>query len=451
MSTKGKQNYWLRRAQPITKIEEDKLFSDFYKYFKNILLAIEPPFVIGISGEWGRGKTSLFNVLKNDDKIKTKFYPIIFEAWKYQKTGNLPGALVKFIAKSLEISNESEYIENLIKSLSNLFEVSIRFGIFSIKPSFKQKFQSIEEIEKEFQGVIEEWKAKNSTNREKKLLVFIDDLDRCLPEFSLEFLESIKHFFSIPEVVFVVAMDPELLEIVLQKLYGKDSPINALDYLEKFVDLFLQLPKYEPKRVSDFLDYLFSEKYKVSENINTFEIVDFFKQNNQLNHSLLLTNPRKLDRVVKNFIIVTTMVSRENKSVIHFSYTITFLMLMLREYFSELFEQIKIDGKLPFLIYKVADPGRSLPFKDKKLTPIILDDIKTFAERFENIPYLNNESISIIKFIGRIVNTKKLYFSNVGYTFDEIIYKRFFSDLAKEIEQYSFRKTPKKKSKENNK
>jgi len=447
MSTKGKQNYWLRRAQPITKIEEDKLFSDFYKYFKNILLAIEPPFVIGISGEWGRGKTSLFNVLKNDDKIKTKFYPLIFEAWKYQKTGNLPGALVKFIAKSLEISNESEYIENLIKSLSNLFEVSIRFGIFSIKPCFKQKFQSVEEIEKEFQGVIKEWKAKKRTNRNKKLLVFVDDLDRCLPEFSLEFLESIKHFFSIPEVVFVVAMDPAILEIALQQRYGKDSQINALDYLEKFVDLFLQLPKYEPERVSDFLDYLFSKKYKPSKNIDIFEIVDFFKEYRQLDRSLLLTNPRKLDRIVKNFIIVTTTVPHENKSVIHFSYTITFLMLMLREYFSEVFEEIKIDGRVPFLIYSAIYTDWEPPFKDDKVFLEAINDAKHFKMDLN----LNKETLIILEFIIKIIHSKYLQFYSTGYSNDEEIYKLFFSDLAKEIEQYSFRKTPKKKSKENNK
>lgn len=73
-----------------------------------------------------------------------------------------------------------------------------------------------------------------------KLYVFIDELDRCKPLFAIQTLECIKHFFNIPNVVFVFATDIGQLSHSVAGVYGQG--INAGGYLSKFFDYQLHLP-----------------------------------------------------------------------------------------------------------------------------------------------------------------------------------------------------------------
>lgn len=70
--------------------------------------------------------------------------------------------------------------------------------------------------------------------------IFIDELDRCKPSFAVETLEVIKHFFNIPNVVFVFAVDQSQLCHAISGLYG--SNMDAGGYLTKFFDYQIRLP-----------------------------------------------------------------------------------------------------------------------------------------------------------------------------------------------------------------
>src|SRR3954466_1508030 len=76
-------------------------------------------------------------------------------------------------------------------------------------------------------------------NQTKPLILIIDELDRCRPNFSLQLLERIKHFFSVPNVHFVLGTNLTQLENSIAALYGNgiDTPV----YLQKFVHLTLFL------------------------------------------------------------------------------------------------------------------------------------------------------------------------------------------------------------------
>jgi hypothetical protein len=81
---------------------------------------------------------------------------------------------------------------------------------------------------------------KDGTNQETPPLVFvIDELDRCRPPFALELLEKIKHFFTVPGVIFVLVGSLKQLEAAVRLAYGE---IDARTYLEKFYHLRILLP-----------------------------------------------------------------------------------------------------------------------------------------------------------------------------------------------------------------
>lgn len=76
---------------------------------------------------------------------------------------------------------------------------------------------------------------------EKPIIVFVDELDRCRPDFAVRTVERIKHFFDVPKVVFVLMVNREQLESSIKGVYGQG--LDAGTYLGKFVQLWLRLPK----------------------------------------------------------------------------------------------------------------------------------------------------------------------------------------------------------------
>jgi hypothetical protein len=91
------------------------------------------------------------------------------------------------------------------------------------------------------------------------LVFIIDELDRCRPSFALELLEKIKHFFSVPGVVFVLVSSLGQLESAVRYAYGE---IDARTYLEKFYHLRILFPTGDRQRrdlrAATYLRHVFS-------------------------------------------------------------------------------------------------------------------------------------------------------------------------------------------------
>ena len=80
-----------------------------------------------------------------------------------------------------------------------------------------------------------------ASKQDKPVVFFVDELDRCRPDFAIRLIERIKHFFDVPNLVFVLLLNREQLERTVQGIYGQG--FDAHSYLGKFVHLFFSLPK----------------------------------------------------------------------------------------------------------------------------------------------------------------------------------------------------------------
>ena len=78
------------------------------------------------------------------------------------------------------------------------------------------------------------------TKEEKKIVIFIDELDRCRPTYAIEVLERIKHLFGVAGYVFVISLDKEQLSHSIATIYGAKMDSNW--YLRRFFDLEYKLP-----------------------------------------------------------------------------------------------------------------------------------------------------------------------------------------------------------------
>lgn len=105
-------------------------------------------------------------------------------------------------------------------------------------------------IEKKLNDHAEEKKSLQSFHDElaifaaaqdKPVVLFIDELDRCRPSFAVRLIERVKHFFDVPNLVFVLLLNRDQLEKAVKGVYGSETDATA--YLGKFVNYFFRLPK----------------------------------------------------------------------------------------------------------------------------------------------------------------------------------------------------------------
>ena len=119
-----------------------------------------------------------------------------------------------------------------------------------VKTYRREQLRSLEQFEREFQGLL----ARHVLSQEGRLIVFVDDLDRCLPAKTIEVLEAIKLFLDVSGCVFVLALDQEAIVEAIQTRYKGE--VKGRQYLEKIIQLPFLLPPIEAENMRDFVQSL---------------------------------------------------------------------------------------------------------------------------------------------------------------------------------------------------
>ena len=255
----------------------------------------KPPKVIGIHGTWGTGKTSLmaqmytdlggnhiFQPLSKDREKVLKLFedsemtdpdikPIWFEAWQYQHEPNILAAMLKEIRDQLSISHKIRNTiaqETQIMISSVLRSISLKFNMFGAEFGLGSVLQNVEEsrkvLEKErlsesLDAVMEKRLLKeaidqllcldlisrkrgNKIKEGRKAVIFIDDLDRCMPETAFRIMESIKVYLNLENCVFVLGMDLQQIEHILMQYHEKQyaQAENKVELLKNLSRLYLE-------------------------------------------------------------------------------------------------------------------------------------------------------------------------------------------------------------------
>jgi tetratricopeptide (TPR) repeat protein/Cdc6-like AAA superfamily ATPase len=139
---------------------------------------------------------------------------------------------------------------------------SIRLGIdfskFSRRSSYRDKIAFLDHFSRDFSDIV------HIVCKDKPLVIIIDDLDRCLPDQTLQILETVKLFLDVRGCVFLLAVDREIVEQAIAVRY-KDMPPSGAHlrigetYFEKVVQLPFSLPPAADSKVSEFIQGLSGE------------------------------------------------------------------------------------------------------------------------------------------------------------------------------------------------
>ena len=308
-------------------------FDTYSEVLSNAVRGTQGPFTIGIFGEWGTGKTSLMRMIKDNLDTDSDVITVWFNAWKYEKEEHPIVPLIATIVHQLE--SNKKFIAKLADT-GKSFIKALRAVAYGLSAKSKVKVPGFAEIEASLvaKDIIDReekltpdplldrslyydaFEALENCNRQTKIkiVVIIDDLDRCLPDLAIKLLESIKLVLSQPGFIFILGVARKVLEGYLKHRYEKEYGLTDFEsnyYLDKIVQLPFHIPPHQD-RMENFTDTLLEQidaKYK-----KEFEGILLFCG------EASRCNPRAIIRLVNNIMIDHAIIKSGQMKPIPMSY-----------------------------------------------------------------------------------------------------------------------------------
>ncbi|MFZ5915745.1 MAG: KAP family P-loop NTPase fold protein [Chloroflexota bacterium] len=277
---------------------EDKLnFGPYARTLLDIILNpnTQTPLTIGIFGSWGSGKTSLMKMIEaglrrppREELVTRQTFTVWFNAWLYSKEDTLWRALVMQVlgglrriqdldAKAraelnqlteqlyravgpselgtlsiaaaellkeentnaaqltLALQHGLDFLENIAAARQQSEVAAARALRDQVRRATalleQERIESLERFQEQFRELIEQYVQSRGF-----LVVFVDDLDRCLPEKAVEVLEAIKLFLDVPGCIFILGIDRDVIERGIRLRYGEMGGIGDYEGIQLNVD-----------------------------------------------------------------------------------------------------------------------------------------------------------------------------------------------------------------------
>ncbi|EGR2045797.1 hypothetical protein CGG85_22505 [Vibrio parahaemolyticus] len=265
---------------------------EFAQNLTNIFLNTDDGFVLAIDASWGEGKTAFIHQLIHDLNETDQLIPIYYDAFSNDFSSDTflsIGATIayevdKHFAKAGKCSSTSKQIEHLksvtkstavelIKLGTNLGLKSLTAGIIqsqdleklatnafssatfgTLELDLNEKFKAYENAKTSIESYINALESVCENN--EKVIFFIDELDRCRPNFAVEVLEKVKHLFPAKNVIFVISYNKSQLSKIISNVYGVDQE-DSNKYLEKFIHIEANLPTTDSEQSLNSYEELF--------------------------------------------------------------------------------------------------------------------------------------------------------------------------------------------------
>ena len=287
----------------------------------NIVKTSHPKFTIGIFGEWGAGKTTLINSVDNALQTDKSLIRVRLEAWRYKWEQFPIASLLKSIAYALPAEKQFEDLKkkletsaiNFLKNTADILtsiiskyaseEYEISQEMFdTFKKELNSKIQLIAELDRDtvyfdgFEEIKKEIKNLRLENPAFRIIVYVDDLDKCSPKKALELLEIIRVFQDVEGFIYIIGISHDIL-IKLSNIEINQKSNEGEHYIKNLIQVPIALPKWSNqdtvKLVRDFIKKgMIHDKFK--------DVVD---KNIELISVAINNNPREIKRFLNNFIV----------------------------------------------------------------------------------------------------------------------------------------------------
>lgn len=294
---------------PCGSLASDSLeVGSYVKGLEQFVLNCPTPMSIALQGDWGTGKTSFLQAMQSDFKeTNSKVKTIYFNTWQYSQfkmSDNLYASFISNIVNALGEDVDDNAVLSTIKEFGkNIFKISSRLAKNAVKETIKididelegelaqkelEKAESIKSLKENFAKIVDKSKGEDG-----RVVIFVDDLDRLNPEIAVELLEVMKLFMDVPNCVFVLAIDYEVVVNGVRKKFGNDM---SEEKCRSFFDKIIQLPFSMP--VGSYkID-------KMLEDVLGDIVKDYIGPLGSLVKNSLGANPRTIKRLANSFFLL---------------------------------------------------------------------------------------------------------------------------------------------------
>ncbi|HAU0843166.1 TPA: Qat anti-phage system ATPase QatA [Legionella pneumophila] len=251
----------------------------------------ERPMTIGVHGDWGAGKSSILEMIEEAFTENEKMLCIKFNGWQFQgfedaKIAVLEGIVTELIANRSLLTNAKEEVKNILRRIDWLKAAKkiggLAFTAFAGLPTLEQLKSVLDTVKDKlsdpatlatkenaeaaselFSDLLKDGESRSVPKeihefrkafsdllkiaKIDRLIVLIDDLDRCLPETAIETLEAIRLFVFLPNTAFIVGADEAMIEYAVRNHFpdlpeSSSSQGYARSYLEKLIQVPMRIP-----------------------------------------------------------------------------------------------------------------------------------------------------------------------------------------------------------------
>lgn len=289
---------------PCTSEEEDLLeISKYVKGLGKFIRECQTPMSIAIQGDWGTGKTSTLNLLKKNleaDKDTNGIKCVFFNTWQYSQFNMEDSLYVSFVHNLVKQCGGNDEILKTVAGFGKLAffkAIDWKFGtnaseiLDGFEKAKKDQMESVSKLQEDF--------AKLVKKTGKRLVIFIDDLDRLNPEVAVELLEIIKLFVNVENSIFVLAIDYEVVVKGVRKKYGENlSEEKCRNFFDKIIQLPFKMP-VERYNLTELVRKAVQEQtHMTDEGVNI--VAEFISD-------VMGTNPRTFKRLVNAFFLINSV------------------------------------------------------------------------------------------------------------------------------------------------
>lgn len=280
---------------------ERKLFSQrLERYLKVESDFVEGSVVAALNAPFGSGKTTMIEMWKNDllerrespvgDAFESPM-PVILNAWESDFCGDPLVAILAGLTEAIEnwkgIGSPDQKKKKQFKQASKraaLFATAVINGVVSKQtgldvlkanefaekksqqttktPDFIDLYRQRQKALEDLHSALADTFSSSAT----KILVFVDELDRCRPDYAIHYLETIKHVFNVKGMVFLLAIDAVQLEVSARALFGEK--LNFSEYFRKFCHRKFNLPAPEEKATGMLLAH-YVQKFVIRQGLRS--------------------------------------------------------------------------------------------------------------------------------------------------------------------------------------
>ena len=281
------------------------------------------PTSIAVNGEWGSGKT--FFVKQTAYQLSTledasdKCLTVYYDAWENDNECDPIISIVDCIAR-VAGEEDGKHIGELVFGIA---EATLDNPLFRGIKAFRD-WQKENEAESDFgynKTAPTNTQIKNKlkalfdeiiNEHGERLILFVDELDRCKPDFAVRVLERLKHYFTIDDRVKIVfSVNINQLEHTIRHFYGDD--FDSHRYLDRFFDMKINIPKADLEKFCSYVDQNMHSTEYGSFFYYLVDMIEYFKMSlREINKYLSIMN----DMFETNHLGAPTIISERTKQCI---------------------------------------------------------------------------------------------------------------------------------------